>query len=237
MRADMKGLEQRGLILPADKDAALERISLVENHDQCVQAEVVVEAIFENLDAKRSLFALLEAAAVRTGADPVLSSNSMNYSIGQITSDVTSADRIVCGLRFLYPVFFMRPVEVSGHELYNDDSLSPSMSQLFSRLRSFGFEPFYQSFPEPRINGGQYQGSCRRTLGVHEVQVYEAEQARVVRTRRAEIEKAGGVISRPAQGQVAWVKGERDLIIECLVCMESIDNALFAPCGHRYVEP
>jgi hypothetical protein len=39
------------------QDAALERITLVQNHDQCVQASVVVEAIFENLDAKRVLFA------------------------------------------------------------------------------------------------------------------------------------------------------------------------------------
>jgi hypothetical protein len=37
MRADMKGHEKRGLLLPADKDAALERITLVENHEQCVQ--------------------------------------------------------------------------------------------------------------------------------------------------------------------------------------------------------
>ena len=235
MRADMKELEQRGLILPADKDAALARISLVENHHQCVQAKVVVEAIFEDLDAKRSLFAALEAAAAMTGANPVLSSNSMNYSIGQITSGVTSSARVVCGLRFLFPVFFMRPVEVSGHELLTDDSLSPDMSHLFASLRSFGFEPFYKSFPKPSMHGGQYQGSCRRTLGQHEVQLYEGEQARVVRTRRAEIEKAGGVVSRPAQGEVAWVKGERDLIVECLICMESTDNALFAPCGHRYV--
>jgi hypothetical protein len=39
------------------QDAALERITLVQNHEQCVQASVVVEAIFENLDAKRVLFA------------------------------------------------------------------------------------------------------------------------------------------------------------------------------------
>ena len=43
MRADMKELEQRGLLLPADKDAALERIALVESHDECVRAKVVIE--------------------------------------------------------------------------------------------------------------------------------------------------------------------------------------------------
>jgi hypothetical protein len=43
MRADMKELELRGLLLPADKDAALGRIALVESHDECVRAQVVVE--------------------------------------------------------------------------------------------------------------------------------------------------------------------------------------------------
>jgi hypothetical protein len=191
------------------------------------------QAIFEDLDAKRALFAALEAAAVRTGREPILASNSMNYSIGQITSGVTGAKTVVCGLRFLYPVFFMRPVEVSGHESGAPDSLSPDMSRLFAYLRGFGFEPFYQCFPEPTEYGGQYQGSCRRKLWPHEVKQYEDEQARIVSTRAAEIEKAGGLVSRPAQGEVTWVKGERDIIVECLVCMESNDNALFAPCGHR----
>jgi hypothetical protein len=39
----MKELELRGLLLPADKDAALGRIALVESHDECVRAQVVVE--------------------------------------------------------------------------------------------------------------------------------------------------------------------------------------------------
>ena len=84
MRADMKNLEQRGLLLPADKDAALGRITLVESHAECVRANLIVEAIFEDLEAKRVLFKELDAAAVKEGTDPILSTNSINFSIGSI---------------------------------------------------------------------------------------------------------------------------------------------------------
>ena len=118
------------------QDAALERITLVENHEQCVQASIVVEAIFEDLDAKRVLFAglalvpvpgaqraacvcaragasrppvryglsnrgttELDAAAARIGVDPVLSSNSMNFTVGQITQGVTAESRCTAPMR------------------------------------------------------------------------------------------------------------------------------------------
>ena len=189
MRADMKILEQRGLMLPADKDSALRRITLVDSHEQCVQAAIVVEAIFENLDAKRQLFGELAAAAHRTGATPVLSTNSMNFSIGQITQSLSPATTLLaCGVRFLYPVFFMRPVEVSGHEdgaTQEQISASATLSRVMGQLRRFGFEPFYHHLGSTQNTGlfRNNSGFYRRKLNQHEVHRYEQQLRRFVRGR------------------------------------------------------
>lgn len=234
MRADMKNLEQRGLLLPADKDAALGRITLVESHAECVRANLIVEAIFEDLEAKRVLFKELDAAAVKEGTDPILSTNSINFSIGSIVKKgATGSSRKVCGVRFLYPVFFMRPIEISAHEPFGKERETPAIARAYSLLLRFGMEPFYVSLPKPTSDGLESTCAYRRRLNPPEVTRYEEEQCRVARTRADEIARAGGSVSRPVTG--GGTESSTGLVVECIICMETRDNVVFAPCGHRNV--
>jgi 3-hydroxyacyl-CoA dehydrogenase/enoyl-CoA hydratase/3-hydroxybutyryl-CoA epimerase len=72
------------------------------------KADVIIEAIFENLEAKQQLFAKLEAAA-KPGA--VLASNTSSLKLADIAAKFKDPSRLV-GIHFFNPVPQMMLVEV-----------------------------------------------------------------------------------------------------------------------------
>jgi len=71
-------------------------------------ADVIIEAIFENLEAKRALFAKLEAIAK---PDAVLASNTSSLKLADIGANFANPSRLV-GIHFFNPVAQMQLVEV-----------------------------------------------------------------------------------------------------------------------------
>jgi len=71
-------------------------------------ADVIIEAIFENLEAKRKLFAGLEAAA-RPGA--ILATNTSSLKLADIATALKDPSRLV-GIHFFNPVPQLQLVEV-----------------------------------------------------------------------------------------------------------------------------
>src|SRR2546427_4259065 len=76
--------------------------------DGARQADVIIEAIFENLQAKRELFAKLEAAAK---PDAILASNTSSLKLADIGADFRNPSRLV-GIHFFNPVPQLQLVEV-----------------------------------------------------------------------------------------------------------------------------
>ena len=76
------------------------------------KADVIIEAIFENLDAKRALFAKLEVLA-KPGA--VLASNTSSLKLGDIAANFKDPSRLV-GIHFFNPVPQMMLVEIISSE-------------------------------------------------------------------------------------------------------------------------
>ena len=72
------------------------------------QADVVIEAIFENLDAKRALFARMEAL-VRP--DAILATNTSSLKLADIGANFANPARLV-GIHFFNPVPQLQLVEV-----------------------------------------------------------------------------------------------------------------------------
>ena len=72
------------------------------------RADIVIEAIIENLDAKRDLFTGLEQAA---RADTVLATNTSSIRLEEIATGLRHPDRLV-GIHFFNPVASMPLVEV-----------------------------------------------------------------------------------------------------------------------------
>jgi 3-hydroxyacyl-CoA dehydrogenase/enoyl-CoA hydratase/3-hydroxybutyryl-CoA epimerase len=80
-------------------------------------ADVIIEAIFENLDAKRALFARLEALAKR---DALLATNTSSLKLADIATALKDPSRLV-GIHFFNPVPLLQLVEVvSGNRTRPD---------------------------------------------------------------------------------------------------------------------
>jgi 3-hydroxyacyl-CoA dehydrogenase/enoyl-CoA hydratase/3-hydroxybutyryl-CoA epimerase len=87
---------------------ALDRLIPDVAGDGARRADVVIEAIFENLQAKRELFAKVEAVA-RPGA--ILASNTSSLKLADIGANFANPARLV-GIHFFNPVAQLQLVEV-----------------------------------------------------------------------------------------------------------------------------
>jgi 3-hydroxyacyl-CoA dehydrogenase/enoyl-CoA hydratase/3-hydroxybutyryl-CoA epimerase len=88
------------------------------------KADVIIEAIFEDLDAKQQLFAKLEAAA-KPGA--VLASNTSSLKLSDIAAKFKDPSRLV-GIHFFNPVPQMMLVEIISSEKANQQNALNAMA-------------------------------------------------------------------------------------------------------------
>ena len=87
---------------------ALDRLVPDVAGDGIAHADVIIEAIFENLDAKRELFVALEAKAKPTA---LLATNTSSIPLEQIAAPLREPGRLI-GLHFFNPVARMMLVEI-----------------------------------------------------------------------------------------------------------------------------
>lgn len=103
-----KGVE-RGKVTDGEKREALSRIHTTTNlQDAASEAGMVIEAVIENLDAKRALFTELDRFCP---AEAILATNTSSLSIESIASATTNRNRVI-GMHFFNPVHIMKLVEV-----------------------------------------------------------------------------------------------------------------------------
>jgi 3-hydroxyacyl-CoA dehydrogenase/enoyl-CoA hydratase/3-hydroxybutyryl-CoA epimerase len=91
---------------------ALDRLIADPKGDGVRQADVIIEAIFENLAAKQALFADIEA---RAKPDAVIASNTSSLKLADIAATFKDPSRLV-GIHFFNPVAMMPLVEVVAGE-------------------------------------------------------------------------------------------------------------------------
>lgn len=106
-----QGLEKlvaRGKMAEEEVAALVDRITVVSALADMRDAAMVVEAIVENLDVKRTLFADLEAVLSETA---ILGTNTSSISITSIARDLKHPERVV-GMHFFNPAPVMKLVEV-----------------------------------------------------------------------------------------------------------------------------
>ncbi len=111
----VKGIEsslgrivKKGNLSEEAKQAALERITTTTDPEGLREAETVVEAVFETLEVKHSVWKTL-AEVVSDGA--LLASNTSSLSITEIAAGVPHPERF-CGLHFFNPAPILPLVEV-----------------------------------------------------------------------------------------------------------------------------
>ncbi len=108
LAATLEGLAAKGKLSSEAVAATLRRIRPIASLTEAAEARLVVEAIVEQLEAKRGLFRELERIV---GADTVLATNTSSISVTAIANGLQAPGRLV-GMHFFNPVPLMKLVEV-----------------------------------------------------------------------------------------------------------------------------
>lgn len=98
MRDSLGEALQRGLIDQQAFDQILGRLTCTTDQAELGKADLVVEAIFENLAVKKGLFSELEKVV---SADCILASNTSSFLISEIAADLQTPERVV-GVHYFY---------------------------------------------------------------------------------------------------------------------------------------
>jgi 3-hydroxybutyryl-CoA dehydrogenase len=115
---------EKGQRSQAEVDDALERLTLTTDVAALAGCDLVVEAIVEELDAKRRLFVELE----RTVApDAVLATNTSALSVTEIAAATSTPERVV-GMHFFNPAPLMPLVEIVRAQLTSEDAFETAFA-------------------------------------------------------------------------------------------------------------
>jgi 3-hydroxyacyl-CoA dehydrogenase len=98
----------RGNLAPDEVDARLARIAGTTDLDAVADADIVIEAVFEDMSIKRQVFATLDRIA-KPGA--VLATNTSYLDIDALARGIARPDAVV-GMHFFSPAHVMRLLEV-----------------------------------------------------------------------------------------------------------------------------
>jgi 3-hydroxybutyryl-CoA dehydrogenase len=101
-------LAEKGKLSAAQAESTLQRIEIAASLDAFATSQVVIEAIVEELEAKRALFSKLEDVV---GPDCILASNTSSLSVTAMAAACKRPGR-VAGYHFFNPVPVLKVVEV-----------------------------------------------------------------------------------------------------------------------------
>lgn len=133
IRSNLDAAAAKGRLTPEAVSAASGRIHATTSLQECVAAEAVIEAVFEDLDLKRSIFAELDAL---TAPSTLLATNASSLSVTAIAEGLRHPGRLV-GLHFFNPVPRMALVEV----VQGRASSSASVQQATALAKELGKTP------------------------------------------------------------------------------------------------
>lgn len=124
---------EKGKLDAADRDAALDRISLSTDLGSLEDVDIVIEAVVEDIEVKKDVFGKLDEVCK---ADTIFASNTSSLTIVEMAADTGRPDRMV-GLHFFNPVPVMKLVEVVRTISTSEETFERSMEF----ARSLGKEP------------------------------------------------------------------------------------------------
>jgi 3-hydroxybutyryl-CoA dehydrogenase len=115
---------EKGRLTPAAADQALGRIS--DSADLAAaarDADLVIEAVIENFEAKKSVFEQLARCAAD---DAIVASNSSTIAISRLADFARSPERC-CNMHFFHPVTVMQLCEVVRGPKTSDETVATAM--------------------------------------------------------------------------------------------------------------
>jgi len=128
-----EGSVGRGRLTREEADARLARIAPTLDYRDMGEADIAVEAVFEEMQVKKDVFAALDTA-MKPGA--ILASNTSTLDLNEIAR-ATSRPEAVIGTHFFSPANVMRLLEIVRGAKTSDEVLATVM-KLAKRLGKLG---------------------------------------------------------------------------------------------------
>jgi 3-hydroxybutyryl-CoA dehydrogenase len=118
-----RGVE-KGRLTEEEKEAALARLETTTDLGDLAGCDLVIEAIVEELDAKRALFRELESLV---SAEAILATNTSALSVAEIGAESNRPDRVV-GMHFFNPAPVLPLVEVVRTAASSDEAVETAFA-------------------------------------------------------------------------------------------------------------
>jgi 3-hydroxyacyl-CoA dehydrogenase len=124
---------QRGRLTPTAVTERLNRIQPQLDYQGIQDTDLVIEAVFEHLELKRSIFRELDTVL---RADCILASNTSTLSIDELARGTSRPDRVL-GLHFFSPAHVMRLLEIVRGQATSSKALATALA-VAKRLSKVG---------------------------------------------------------------------------------------------------
>jgi 3-hydroxybutyryl-CoA dehydrogenase len=113
-----RGVE-KGRLSGEERDAALARLALTTELEELADCDLVIEAVLEELELKREVFAELDRI---TRPETVLATNTSALSVAEIAEATTRPERVV-GMHFFNPAPVLPLVEIVRAPKSSDEAV------------------------------------------------------------------------------------------------------------------
>ncbi len=133
IRKNYENTARKGRISMEDVEKRMSMLTPTLNMGDLKDADIIIEAVFENMDVKKDIFTRLDGIA-KPGA--ILASNTSTLDVNEIAS-VTSRPESVIGLHFFSPANVMKLLEIVRADKTSDSVLATSMA-LAKKIKKVG---------------------------------------------------------------------------------------------------
>lgn len=117
---------KRGKVSEKDKEDILARIKGVTDLKELKNCDIVIEAVIEDMDMKKTVYKELDA---NCKPETIFASNTSSLSITEMSSVTKRADRFI-GLHFFNPVPIMKLIEIVKPEVTSNET--------YNTIKAFG---------------------------------------------------------------------------------------------------
>jgi len=124
VHADIDKQASRGRLSPDEANRLKALVSGSVTKDGFADADFVIEAVFENLNVKKKVFAEVEEVVT---PECVLATNTSSLSVTEMAADLKHPERVV-GFHFFNPVAVLPLLEIVRGEKTDDASLATALS-------------------------------------------------------------------------------------------------------------
>ncbi len=132
-RFGLKGAVERGKMTQAEFDATVARLAFTQNVADLASVDLIVEAVPENLELKKTVFTELDSLVKK---DAIFATNTSGFAIVDLNKAVSRRDRFI-GFHWFSPAFIMKPVEI----IYAPETSEETLATMLALTAKLGKTP------------------------------------------------------------------------------------------------